>query len=234
MSGLTPQCLDALIPRSLPMKLIVGLGNPGPQYDKTRHNAGFMAVDRLQRRWAAGSTPKGRFSGVCVEVSIKSERALLLKPTTYMNLSGRAVAEAIGFYKINVASDLIVIVDDVALPCGTVRVRASGGAGGHNGLSDIQRALGTDQYPRIRVGVDACPPVMALEDYVLGRFTPEQMALVEPSLDKAADAAELFATQGVTAAMNKFNATATTTAPEKTSKPPTSPTTGESAGPVSK
>lgn len=220
------------------MKLIVGLGNPGPQYDKTRHNAGFMAVDRLQKRWASGSTPKGRFSGVCVEVSIKSERAMLLKPTTYMNLSGRAVAEAIGFYKINLASDLIVIVDDVALPCGTVRVRASGGAGGHNGLADIQRALGTDLYPRIRVGVDACPPVMALEDYVLGRFTPDQMALVQPALDKAADAAELFALQGVTAAMNKFNAAASTnSSPEKTSKPPTPPTpptTGGSAGQVSK
>ena len=156
---------------------------------------------------------------------------MLLKPTTYMNLSGRAVAEAIGFYKINVASDLIVIVDDVALPCGTVRVRASGGAGGHNGLSDIQRALGTDQYPRIRVGVDACPPMMALEDYVLGRFTPDQMALAEPALDKAADAAELFALQGVTAAMNKFNASAS---PEKTPKPPTPPTAGGSVGPVSK
>lgn len=213
------------------MKLIVGLGNPGSQYDKTRHNAGFMAVDRLQKRWASGATPKGRFSGVCVEASIKTERALLLKPTTYMNLSGRAVAEAIGFYKISVASDLIVIVDDVALPTGTVRVRASGGAGGHNGLSDIQRALGTDQYPRIRIGVDACPPVMALEDYVLGRFTPDQMALLEPALDKAADAAELFALQGVTAAMNKFNASAS---PEKTPKPPTSPTPGGSAGPVSK
>ncbi len=199
------------------MKLIVGLGNPGPQYDKTRHNAGFMAVDRLQKRWAGGAISKGRFSGVCVEASIKSERVLFLKPTTYMNLSGRAVAEAIGFYKIDPAQDLLVLVDDVALPSGSIRIRQGGGAGGHNGLADVQRALGTDQYPRLRIGVDACPPMMALEDYVLGRFTPEQLALVEPSLDKAADAAELFTSSGITAAMNKFNA------PPTPSTPPPSP-----------
>jgi PTH1 family peptidyl-tRNA hydrolase len=210
------------------MKLIVGLGNPGSQYEKTRHNAGFMAVDRLQKRWAAGAIPKGRFSGVCVETSIKLERVLLLKPTTYMNLSGRSVAEAIGFYKIDPAQELLVIVDDVALPSGAVRLRAGGGPGGHNGLSDIQRALGTDQYPRLRIGVDACPPMMKLEDYVLGRFTSEQMALVEPSLDKAADAAELFAAQGITAAMNQFNSSP---APPT---PPTPPTAGGSAGPVSR
>ncbi len=209
------------------MKLIVGLGNPGSQYEKTRHNAGFMAVDRLQKRWAPGAIPKGRFSGVCVEASIKSERVLLLKPTTHMNLSGRSVAEAIGFYKIDPAQDLLVIVDDVALPSGAVRLRAGGGAGGHNGLSDIQRALGTDQYPRLRIGVDACPPMMKLEDYVLGRFTSEQMALVEPSLDTAANAAELFAAQGITAAMNKFNAAVSPPSP------PTPPTAGGSAGPVS-
>jgi peptidyl-tRNA hydrolase, PTH1 family len=216
------------------MKLIVGLGNPGSQYEKTRHNAGFMAVDRLQKRWATGTIPKGRFSGVCVEASIKSERVLLLKPTTYMNLSGRSVAEAIGFYKIDPAQDLLVIVDDVALPSGTVRVRASGGPGGHNGLTDIQRALGTDAYPRLRIGVDACPPMMKLEDYVLGRFTPEQAALLEPALDKAADAAEIFAAQGVTAAMNKFNSGPSSgAAPAGPPTPPSSPT-GGSAGPASR
>ncbi len=187
------------------MKLIVGLGNPGPQYEKTRHNAGFMAVDRLARRWASGDPPKGRFSGIAVEAVIKGARCVLLKPTTYMNLSGKSVAEAIGFYKLDPAMDMLVIVDDVALPVGTIRVRASGSAGGHNGLIDIQLKLGTDAYPRLRIGVDACPPMMSLEDYVLGRFTGEQTALLEPALDKAADAAETFVSKGVAAAMNAFN-----------------------------
>ena len=216
------------------MKLIVGLGNPGPQYDKTRHNAGFMAVDRLQKRWAGGATPsmpKGRFTGVCVEASIKSERVLFLKPTTYMNLSGRAVAEAIGFYKLDPAQDLLVIVDDVALPSGSIRVRTGGGPGGHNGLTDVQRALGTDQYPRLRIGVDACPPMMALEDYVLGRFTPEQMALIEPALEKAADAAEVFAASGVTAAMNKFNAPPTPLPSPPPPSPKSPPAPGNTAAP---
>lgn len=187
------------------MKLIVGLGNPGSQYEKTRHNAGFLAVDRLVRRWAPSELPKGRFSGVAVEAAVKGEKCLLLKPTTYMNLSGKSVAEAVGFYKINPAMDLLVIVDDVALPTGSVRVRQSGSAGGHNGLSDIQQKLGTDAYPRLRIGIDACPPMMKLEDYVLGRFTSEQATLLEPALEKAADAAELFITSGVTAAMNTYN-----------------------------
>lgn len=187
------------------MKLIVGLGNPGSQYEKTRHNAGFLAVDRLVRRWAPSELPKGRFSGVAVEAAVKGEKCLLLKPTTYMNLSGKSVAEAVGFYKINPAMDLLVIVDDVALPTGSVRVRQSGSAGGHNGLSDIQQKLGTDAYPRLRIGIDACPPMMKLEDYVLGRFTSEQATLLEPALEKSADAAELFITSGVTAAMNTYN-----------------------------
>lgn len=187
------------------MKLIVGLGNPGSQYEKTRHNAGFLAVDRLVRRWAPSELPKGRFSGVAVEAAVKGQKCLLLKPTTYMNLSGKSVAEAVGFYKINPSADLLVIVDDVALPSGAVRVRQSGSAGGHNGLTDIQQKLGTDAYPRLRIGIDACPPMMKLEDYVLGRFSSEQAALLEPALDKAADASEMFLTSGVTAAMNAFN-----------------------------
>ncbi len=188
------------------MKLIVGLGNPGSAYEKTRHNAGFMAVDRLHRRHAAAETPRPRFDALCVEAVIRSVRCLLLKPITYMNLSGRSVAQALGFFKLNPASDLLVIVDDVALPTGALRLRAGGGAGGHNGLSDINRALGTPDYPRLRIGIDACPPMMKLEDYVLGRFSPEQTALLEPALDKAADAAEAFLTDGLNAAMNRFNA----------------------------
>ena len=197
------------------MKLLVGLGNPGSQYEKTRHNAGFFVIDRLSKRWAAnGELPKGRFSGICQEIAIRGARCLLLKPTTYMNLSGRAVSEAVNFYKLDPAQDLLVLVDDVALPTGAIRVRASGSSGGHNGLTDIQRALGTENYPRLRIGIDARPAQMKLEDYVLGRFTPEQAALLEPAINKAADASEVFATDGLTKAMNTFNA-----------PPPSPPTT---------
>lgn len=189
------------------MKLIVGLGNPGPQYEKTRHNAGFLAVDRLLRRHGgAGEVPKARFHAVTLEASVRSERCLFLKPTTFMNLSGRSVADAANFYKIDLARDLLVIVDEAALPTGTIRLRPSGSPGGHNGLEDIQRALGTDLYPRLRIGVGPWPPLMRMEDFVLGRFTPEQQALLEPALDLAADATEMFIAQGIEKAMNAFNA----------------------------
>jgi PTH1 family peptidyl-tRNA hydrolase len=200
------------------MKLIVGLGNPGSKYDKTRHNAGFMVVDRLAERHGGGdgrTQAKARFNALCTEVKIGGEPTLLLKPTTYMNLSGRSVAEAIGFYKLVPARDLLVVVDDVAIPSGAIRVRPSGGAGGHNGLTDIQRALGSDAYPRLRVGIDATPEFMDQADYVLGRFTDEQWTLVKPALDKAADACEVFIKDGLDAAMNKFNAPATPPKPKK-------------------
>ena len=191
------------------MKLIVGLGNPGPQYEKTRHNAGFLVVDRLIDRHARSSVPRARFQSLTVEASLSSsgsadERVLLMKPTTYMNLSGQAVADALRFFKLDPERDLLVLVDDVYLPCGALRIRGEGGAGGHNGLSSIQRSIGSERYARCRIGVDA-PGIVPQADYVLGRFTPEQWALVEPALTRAADAAELWATRGLDASMNRFN-----------------------------
>jgi len=124
------------------MKLIVGLGNPTAQYEKTRHNAGFMAVDTLASRHAVGEIPKSRFQSACLEARIAGEKCLLMKPTTYMNNSGRAVGEAVRFYKVEPASDLIVVVDEVAFPIGHIRVRAKGGAAGHNGLKSIDGLLG--------------------------------------------------------------------------------------------
>lgn len=196
------------------MKLIVGLGNPGREYDRTRHNAGFVALDRLAARVAPGATPRGRFNGAVVEAGIGAEPCLLLKPATYMNRSGQSVAEAVNFYKLDPARDLLVISDDVALPSGAIRLRPGGGAGGHNGLSDIQRALGRDDYPRCRIGIDATPSFMDQADYVLGRFSDEQWALVDPAITKAADAAEMFVRRGLDAAMNTFNA------PPPAPKPP--------------
>lgn len=190
------------------MKLIVGLGNPGKDYERTRHNAGYLAVDRLIGRHAPGSIPRARFNAAVVEARIDAEPCLFMKPTTYMNRSGAAVAEAVGFYKLLPASDLFVIVDDVALPCGAVRVRPGGGAGGHNGLSDLLRALGTQAWPRCRIGVDATPAFMNQADYVLGRFSDEQWPLVDPAISRAAEAAEVFVRRGIDAAMNQFNAPA--------------------------
>lgn len=187
------------------MKLIVGLGNPGVEYERTRHNAGFLVIDRLVRRHGAGAIPRGRFQSAVVEAPVRGERCVLMKPTTYMNRSGQAVGEAVRFYKLDPAADLLVIVDDVYLPAGTIRLRPAGGDGGHNGLADIQRALGTEMYPRLRIGVGEKPAHIDQSDYVLARFAPEEWALVEPALDKAADAAETFASEGLVAAMNKFN-----------------------------
>ena len=187
------------------MKLIVGLGNPGATYEKTRHNAGFLAVDRLASRHAGGQAARARFQSLTLDVSLPgcSDRAMLMKPLTYMNLSGQAVAEAARFFKVE-AEDVFVLVDDIALDCGSIRVRGSGGAGGHNGLSSIARCLGTDGYPRCRIGVDA-PGRVPQADYVLSRFSPEQWGLMEGSLAAAAEAAETWASKGLDAAMNRFN-----------------------------
>lgn len=192
------------------MKLIVGLGNPGLEYDRTRHNVGFEAIDRLARRTVdpASSTSKSRFSGVLLEAELRSpagpEKALLLKPLTYMNRSGQSVSEAIRFFKLDPAKDLLVIVDDLALPCGAIRLRADGSAGGHNGLADIEQKLGTNAYARCRIGIDA-PGQVPQKDYVLGRFRPDQQPLVDGAIEQAVQAALCWATSGLSTAMNRFN-----------------------------
>ncbi|MCI0364775.1 MAG: aminoacyl-tRNA hydrolase [Phycisphaerales bacterium] len=186
------------------MKLIAGLGNPGPQYDHTRHNVGFVVLDRLARRHAPGAIARSRFQGATIDASLGDEKVVLLKPLTFMNRSGQSVAEAVTFYKLNAATDLLVIVDDVALPCGSIRLRAEGSAGGHNGLGDIEQKLGTIEYARLRIGIDG-PGQIPQKDYVLGRFRPDQLELVEPALDEAAEAAWCWVNDGITTAMNRFN-----------------------------
>ena len=193
------------------MKLIVGLGNPGNEYTKTRHNAGFMVVDALASKHAPGAVAKGRFQSVTLDATIDGEKCLLLKPTTYMNLSGNAVNEAVRFFKIDPLVDMLVIVDDLYLATGTIRLRSGGGSGGHNGLTDIHRALGSDAYPRLRVGVGiqpngGKPSQINQSDFVLSRFTSEETPLLESSIAKAALAAACFATKGINGAMNQFNA----------------------------
>ncbi len=199
------------------MKLIVGLGNPGRDYVHTRHNAGWMALDRLCARHAPGAPVRARFHADTVEAALPGGNAMLSKPTTYMNRSGVSVAEAVRFYKLDPGCDLLVITDDVALRVGVIRLRPGGGAGGHNGLRDIESRLGTADYPRLRIGVGAPHPGEDQASYVLGRFREDERDAVERAIDRAADAAEVFCREGLDAAMNRFN--------EKNAAPPPSPGT---------
>lgn len=197
------------------MKMLIGLGNPGPQYTKTRHNVGFMVIDRLIAAHAAGAPVKGRFQAATIDAAVSTttgdEKVVFVKPTTFMNLSGRCVGEAARFYKLDVSSDILVITDDFYLPTGAVRMRPAGGTGGHNGLTNIQEVLGTDTYPRLRLGVGlqpngGKPPLMDQADYVLSRFTPDEEPLLDGAIKKAVEACEYFVRLPLDKAMNKANA----------------------------
>ena len=187
------------------MKLIVGLGNPGTEYENTRHNAGFMVLDELARRHAGGAVARGRFHAATLECMIGYEKVMLAKPTTFMNRSGLTIGEAVRFYKLEPAEDMIVIVDDIYLPLGAIRMKPKGGDGGHNGLADVARAVGGDAYPRLRLGVDSQPKGASQVGYVLGRFTQEQSETLTSALKRAADAVECWVSSGLSEAMNKFN-----------------------------
>ena len=156
------------------MKLVVGLGNPGRRYEGTRHNIGYAILAELARKFGAGP-PKARFHGAVVEADLSGQKALLLSPTTFMNLSGTSVQEAKSFYKL-ADEDLLVVCDDLNLPVGKLRFRARGSSGGQKGLEDIIRRLGTEDFPRLRIGVGTAPEGWDWADYVLGKFTPEELA----------------------------------------------------------
>jgi len=184
------------------MKLIFGLGNPGRQYLGTRHNAGFMVLERLAQRHALTGA-QSKFHSAILDGRIAEQRCMLLQPQTLMNKSGLAVGEAAKFYNLS-PGDLLIVVDDVALPCGTIRLRGEGSAGGHNGLSDIEKALGTKRYPRLRIGIDS-PGRAAQVDYVLGKFTPDQQKAIDPALDDACNAIETWLNEGLDKAMSLYN-----------------------------
>lgn len=185
------------------MKLIVGLGNPGKKYQETRHNVGFRTLEQLGRRWGDGRV-RGQFQGETMDARIDAEKAVLLCPLTYMNKSGQSVLAARDFFKIE-HDDLLIICDDFNLPLGKLRLRAKGSSGGQKGLADIIRRLGTEEIPRLRIGIGPPPDGWDVADYVLSKFDKEEEAEMELTLGRAADAVEIWLRDGTETAMNQFN-----------------------------
>lgn len=185
------------------MKLIVGLGNPGMQYAATRHNIGFEVIDSISDAYNI-QVVKNKYKALIGEGMIAGEKVILMKPQTYMNLSGEAVKACMEFHKIAI-EDLIVIYDDISLEVGQLRLRESGSAGGHNGIKNIIAHLGTQQFNRIRFGVGEKPAGWDLANYVLGRFPEEEMKVVAPQTVEAAKAVELIIRSGMSKAMNQYN-----------------------------
>lgn len=183
------------------MKLIVGLGNPGPKYTGTRHNVGFEVVDELSSRWSIALATE-KFHAWFGKGAIGGESVVLLKPTTYMNRSGSAVLAAGRFYKLELP-DLLVVSDDMALPPGRLRMRAGGSSGGHNGLSDVARHVGSEDWCRLRLGIGA--PIGDPATYVTSRFGAEESAVIGPAVLRAADAVECWVEHGCDLAMTRFN-----------------------------
>ena len=175
--------------------IVAGLGNPGLEYENTRHNAGFLTMEELAKQCGA-KLDQMKFKSDCGEAMLGEVRCLLMKPTTYMNLSGDAIAAAANFYKIP-PEQVLVIYDDISLPPGKLRLRRKGSAGGHNGIKSIIAQLGTEEFPRIRVGVGAKPnPQYDLADWVLSKFSEEDMKALQPALEHAADTRNAFALRG--------------------------------------
>jgi peptidyl-tRNA hydrolase, PTH1 family len=185
------------------VKLLVGLGNPGPAYRDTRHNVGFDVLETLARR-AGQPTRRARFQGEVAQVSLRGNPALLLWPLTWMNLSGSAVLAARDFYKVP-ESEMLVCCDDFQLPLDAIRLRSGGSAGGQKGLADILGRLGTTAVPRLRLGIGPVPPGWNPADFVLGRFVKAEQERVTAMVERAADAAEEWLARGIQAAMNRYN-----------------------------
>lgn len=185
------------------MKLIVGLGNPGREYELTRHNIGFMAIDEVAKRWNI-SLNEQKFKGVFGAGFVNGEKVILLKPLTYMNLSGESIRPLMDYYKIDV-EDFVVLYDDLDIPVGKLRLRMKGSAGGHNGVKSTISHLGTQEFQRIRMGIDRPKNGMKVVDYVLGRFTSEEIPEVNHSIEKAADACEEWLNKPFLQIMNTFN-----------------------------
>jgi len=193
-------------------RLVVGLGNPGRRYERTRHNVGFRVADALGRMWRVGSWRSafgGRLAEADVERPPDRRQVKLLKPETFMNASGAAARQVADYYRVAV-EDVLVVLDDMALPLGTLRARPDGSAGGHKGLADVLRAFGTEAVPRLRIGIGQPPEQMAGEDYVLAAFGEDDQSVIAPAIEAAAQAVEDWLFDGLAAVMDKYNRPAET------------------------
>lgn len=186
------------------MIIIAGLGNPKKEYDNTRHNIGFALVDALAEKYHI-SVMDVKHRALIGKGMIEGHKVILAKPLTYMNLSGESIRALVDYYKIDSEKELIVVSDDINLPPGQVRIRKAGSAGGHNGLKDIIRQLGSENFQRIRIGVGEKPKGYDLADYVLGHFSKEEGPLMKEGIEKAISAAELMLDGEIERAMNEFN-----------------------------
>ena len=185
------------------MKLIAGLGNPGKEYEGTRHNAGFRALDELAALTGAAVETK-KWKGLIGQCHIGGQKVLLVKPQTYMNRSGECIRQVMDFYKIQ-PEDVLVMFDDVSLEPGQLRIRKKGSAGGHNGIKSLIACMGTMDFPRIKIGVGQKPPFLDLADYVLGHFSAGEKEIMEEAFREAAKGAVCFLEEGPEAAMNRYN-----------------------------
>ena len=185
------------------MFLIAGLGNPGKEYENTRHNAGFMVLDALADKLGADISEK-KHKALCGKAVIGGQKVILLKPQTYMNSSGESIRAAADYYKVD-PEDILVVYDDISLAPGQLRIRAKGSAGGHNGIKSIIAHLGTQEFPRVRVGVGEKPPRMDLADYVLGHFTDEDWKTMGERLETAGEIIKSFCLAGIDITMNQYN-----------------------------
>ncbi len=186
------------------MVLIAGLGNPGLKYEKTRHNTGYTVIDELSGRHGIHVDTE-KFHALIGKGQIGAEKVVLIKPITFMNLSGESLREVISFYKPDLKSELIVVYDDIDLEVGRLRIRKSGSAGGHNGMKNIIKELGTQEFIRIRIGIGAKPHQWDLVDWVLGRFSEDEQTVMRDAVMRAADALESILSEGADIAMNRFN-----------------------------
>jgi PTH1 family peptidyl-tRNA hydrolase len=186
------------------MKVIVGLGNPGKQYEMTRHNVGFWVIDRLAEKWNISLT-QGKFKGLVGEGRVGTEKVLLVKPLTYMNLSGECVGPLLNFYKLDAEEDLLVIYDDMDLPCGKIRLRTKGSSGGHNGVKSLIAHLGTEEFKRIKVGIGRPEPGRKVVDHVLTTFSPEDLADVQEAVKRSGEAVAAWMDISFLRVMNQFN-----------------------------
>ncbi|AEV67065.1 peptidyl-tRNA hydrolase [Acetivibrio clariflavus DSM 19732] len=185
------------------LSVVIGLGNPGPRYENTRHNVGFDTIDRLSKKHNIAVT-KVKYKAVIGDGNIGGHRVLLVKPQTFMNLSGESVREIIEWYKVPV-KNIIIIYDDIDLPVGKIRIRPKGSAGTHNGMRSVIYQIQSEDFPRIRIGIDKPPQGWELADFVLSKFSADERKSVEEAIENAADAVEVILNSGIDKAMNRYN-----------------------------